>query len=374
MTLTLKRWQLVVRKTPINTALIFSTEVFLMIPIRLAAAWSVLSSTSSNWEARRQRKEERMEPPPHRLVVVTKHQLISDFRRRMLLERPSPTCLVEKTVRFQNQETTFSLTCCTRLSPADLSSPMRQWAIPKTTTDPLFSHQLNPPPSAAIWRWSKIWSSNHLPHSAPTSQSQLNSTSPLSWDSGTRLCTRHQFPPDHAAWSATKSWLTSTTEVLLRRRAYLHLSFSGAGSIFDVYEYTTDGTPYGEPKISSGYGLVKSKGEIIFRTNTNKDDVTVHILNVGPLNHQGEYEYVVLSTNCNYPVYVLARDTSVYKQVWQDWRLIVIRINLLQKYEPIVNEFLEKKGIVNGFSRLLNIVAPVDTTMCTFPPHLFQGR
>ncbi|EGT59322.1 CBN-LPR-5 protein [Caenorhabditis brenneri] len=144
--------------------------------------------------------------------------------------------------------------------------------------------------------------------------------------------------------------------------SYKKLSDNGesTGSIIDVYEYTTDGTPYGKPIISSGYALVKGKGELIFRTNSNKDDVTVHILSVGPLNHQGEYEYVVMSTNCNYPVYVFARDTSIFKQ----------------KYEPIVNEFLDKNGIVNGISRLLNVVAPVDNTMCIFPPHLFynQGR
>eukprot|EP00081_Caenorhabditis_elegans_P026355 NP_509851.1 LiPocalin-Related protein [Caenorhabditis elegans] len=144
--------------------------------------------------------------------------------------------------------------------------------------------------------------------------------------------------------------------------SYKKLSDNGeaTGSIVDVYEYTTDGTPYGKPIISSGYALVKGKGELIFRTNSNKEDVTVHILSVGPLNHQGEYEYVVMSTNCNYPVYVFARDTSIFKQ----------------KYEPVVNEFLDKSGIVNGISRLLNVVAPVDNTMCIFPPHLFynQGR
>ncbi|EFO89882.1 hypothetical protein GCK72_023702 [Caenorhabditis remanei] len=143
--------------------------------------------------------------------------------------------------------------------------------------------------------------------------------------------------------------------------SYKKLSNIGAepGSIIDVYEYTTDGTPYGKPIISSGYAVFKGKGEMIFRTNANKDDVTVHMLSVGPLNHQGEYEYIVMSTNCNYPVYVFARDTSIFKQ----------------KYEPIVNEFLDKSGVVNGITRLLNIVAPVDNTMCIFPPHLFyQGK
>uniref|UniRef100_A0A8R1HQI5 Lipocalin domain-containing protein n=1 Tax=Caenorhabditis japonica TaxID=281687 RepID=A0A8R1HQI5_CAEJA len=142
--------------------------------------------------------------------------------------------------------------------------------------------------------------------------------------------------------------------------SYKKLSDNGeeTGSIIDVYEYTTDGTPYGKPIISSGYALVKGKGELIYRTNSNKDDVTVHILNVGPKNQHGEYEYIVMSTNCNYPLYVFARDASVYKQ----------------KYEPVVSDFLDKSGIVNGITRLLNIVAPVDNTMCIFPPHLFYNE
>ncbi|CAI5456093.1 unnamed protein product [Caenorhabditis angaria] len=130
----------------------------------------------------------------------------------------------------------------------------------------------------------------------------------------------------------------------------------GVGSIFEVFEYTTDGTPYGKPTISSGYSIIKSPGELIFRTTANQDDVTVHVLHVGPKNADGQYEYAVMSTNCNFPLYVFARDATLYKQ----------------KYESSVNEYLEKKGLVNGFSRLLNIVAPVDNSMCVFPPSLFN--
>lgn len=53
-----------------------------------------------------------------------------------------------------------------------------------------------------------------------------------------------------------------------------------------------------------------------------------------------------MSTNCNYPIYVFARDPIVYRQ----------------RYETIVTQLLEQRGIINGFSKLLNVVAPVDTS------------
>ncbi|KAK6766338.1 hypothetical protein RB195_025940 [Necator americanus] len=130
----------------------------------------------------------------------------------------------------------------------------------------------------------------------------------------------------------------------------------GPGSIFEIFEYTTDGTPYGKPKISSGYAMIKSPGELIYRTTSNQEDVNVHVLYLGPLNSNNEYEYVIMSTNCNFPLYVFARDPVVYKQ----------------RYESDVNAVLERKGLVNGISRLLNIVAPVESSLCTFPPSLFN--
>uniref|UniRef100_A0A0N5ARL1 Lipocalin/cytosolic fatty-acid binding domain-containing protein n=1 Tax=Syphacia muris TaxID=451379 RepID=A0A0N5ARL1_9BILA len=130
----------------------------------------------------------------------------------------------------------------------------------------------------------------------------------------------------------------------------------GVGSIFEIFEYTTDGTPYVKPRISSGYAILKQPGELIYRTTSHKEDVIVHVINVGPLDENDEYSFVILSTNCNYPLYVFARDPVIYKQ----------------KYESLVNQILEKKGLVNGFSRLLNIVAPVDNSICTFPPSLFN--
>uniref|UniRef100_A0A1I7WWX3 IgGFc_binding domain-containing protein n=1 Tax=Heterorhabditis bacteriophora TaxID=37862 RepID=A0A1I7WWX3_HETBA len=202
------------------------------------------------------------------------------------------------------------------------------------------------------------------------------------------------FLPDNVAWLLIKSSMMLIMAIKLAiRTVYI---FVGAGSIFEIFEYTTDGTPYGKPKITSGYAMIKSPGELIYRTTSNQEDVngqlcfstyhirnvficettqlnsnlikitaycneclylsSVHVVHLGPLNSNNEYEYVVMSTNCNFPLYVFARDPVTYKQ----------------RYETEVNGVLDKKGLVNGISRLLNIVAPVDNTMCTFPPSLFN--
>ena len=42
---------------------------------------------------------------------------------------------------------------------------------------------------------------------------------------------------------------------------------------------------------------------------------SVHVIHVGPISTNNEYEYAVMSTNCNYPIYVFARDPVVFKQV-----------------------------------------------------------
>ncbi|VDN51804.1 unnamed protein product [Dracunculus medinensis] len=130
----------------------------------------------------------------------------------------------------------------------------------------------------------------------------------------------------------------------------------GAGTIFEIFEYTSDGTPYVKPRISSGYAILKQSGELIYRTTSNQDDVNVHVIYVGPLNSNGEYSFTILSTNCNYPIYVFARDPVVYRQ----------------RHETTVNQILEEMGLVNGFSRLFNIIAPVDNSICSFPPSLFN--
>ncbi|GMR60647.1 hypothetical protein PMAYCL1PPCAC_30842, partial [Pristionchus mayeri] len=178
------------------------------------------------------------------------------------------------------------------------------------------------------------------------------------------LCTAKPEPVDFDFNSFLGQWyqvlysppLSSGACSMVAYKKLNDVNNGGAGSIFEIMEYTTDGTPYSKPKISSGYSLVKSPGELIYRTNSNQEDVTVHVIHLGPKNTAGDYEYIVLSTNCNYPVYAFARDPVQYKQ----------------KYEAEVTEVLEKKGIINGFSRLLNIVAPVDNSICSFPPSLFN--
>lgn len=51
------------------------------------------------------------------------------------------------------------------------------------------------------------------------------------------------------------------------------VNHGGSGSIFEVFEYTTDGMPYTRPKITSGYAILRHPGELIFRTTANQDDV-----------------------------------------------------------------------------------------------------
>lgn len=53
----------------------------------------------------------------------------------------------------------------------------------------------------------------------------------------------------------------------------------GVGTIFEIFEYTTDGTPYVKPRISSGYAILKQPGELIYRTTSYKEDVTGKRLN-----------------------------------------------------------------------------------------------
>jgi len=132
----------------------------------------------------------------------------------------------------------------------------------------------------------------------------------------------------------------------------------GPGTVFDTFEYTTEATPYGKPRISSGYGIVRGTGQMTYRTTSSASDVNVYVLETGPTNDVGQYDYVVLAVNCNYPLHVFARDPVQYKQ----------------KYEAEVNSALEQRSLVTSWSRLLNLVAPVDYNLCTFPPTLFNVR
>jgi hypothetical protein len=54
------------------------------------------------------------------------------------------------------------------------------------------------------------------------------------------------------------------------------------GIIF-ILKYTTDGTPYSKPKITSGYGILKQQGELIFRTTAHQEDVNSSVLLPPPL-------------------------------------------------------------------------------------------
>lgn len=47
----------------------------------------------------------------------------------------------------------------------------------------------------------------------------------------------------------------------------------GPGTVFDTFEYTTEATPYGKPRISSGYGIVRGPGQLIYRTTNSPTDV-----------------------------------------------------------------------------------------------------
>lgn len=57
----------------------------------------------------------------------------------------------------------------------------------------------------------------------------------------------------------------------------------------------------------------------------------VHVLHTGPVNSNDEYDYVVMSTNCNYPIYVFARDPVAYKQasLSKSWNFF------LEKYQKL---------------------------------------
>ncbi|KFD52998.1 hypothetical protein M514_06114 [Trichuris suis] len=128
------------------------------------------------------------------------------------------------------------------------------------------------------------------------------------------------------------------------------------GTIFDTFEYTTGTNPSSKPRIASGYGIVKGQGQLIYRTSNSPNDIRVHIIKTGPVNKRGQYDYVVMTVTCNYPLHVLARDPVQYKF----------------KYEKEVNEFLEAKKLIAGWSKALNLVAPVDYNLCVFPPTLFN--
>jgi len=52
------------------------------------------------------------------------------------------------------------------------------------------------------------------------------------------------------------------------------VSNGGPGTVFDTFEYTTEATAFGSPKIASGYAIVRAPGELIYRTSASDHDVS----------------------------------------------------------------------------------------------------
>lgn len=67
--------------------------------------------------------------------------------------------------------------------------------------------------------------------------------------------------------------LTQSSCSVVSYKKLSDINNGGIGSIFEIFEYTTDGTPYSKPKITSGYAILKQPGELIFRTTAHQDDV-----------------------------------------------------------------------------------------------------
>jgi hypothetical protein len=54
-----------------------------------------------------------------------------------------------------------------------------------------------------------------------------------------------------------------------------------------------------------------------------KSHFSVHVIHVSDrLNREGQYEYAILAVNCNYPLFVIARDPLEFNQVYCSFGLI----------------------------------------------------
>ncbi|KAL3093169.1 hypothetical protein niasHT_022619 [Heterodera trifolii] len=121
-----------------------------------------------------------------------------------------------------------------------------------------------------------------------------------------------------------------------------------------------------QPLLSSGYALMPRPGQIVFRRSNTPEEVNVRVIDASygdgipssAFRRGRRYEYAILGINCNYPLFVIAREPYTFKQ----------------KYERHVMETLEKKGLINAFSRLLNIVTGIDPAQCQLPAHLFDAK
>lgn len=54
----------------------------------------------------------------------------------------------------------------------------------------------------------------------------------------------------------------------------------------------------------------------------------IHVSDSPSIN--GRYEYAVLSINCNYPLYVIARNPAVFQQVLKNYILNKVNIFILE--------------------------------------------
>uniref|UniRef100_A0A915EIB2 Lipocalin domain-containing protein n=1 Tax=Ditylenchus dipsaci TaxID=166011 RepID=A0A915EIB2_9BILA len=131
------------------------------------------------------------------------------------------------------------------------------------------------------------------------------------------------------------------------------------GSVFQTLEYSSPRLgEYGHVRraLTSGYAMLTRQGQIVYRKSNSPEEFTVHVIHVSDqLDKNGQYEYAILAVNCNYPLYVIARDPLVFKQ----------------KHEQTVNLLLQQKRLINDMSRFLNIVSPVDFSYCVLPPTFF---
>uniref|UniRef100_A0A914I8I4 Uncharacterized protein n=1 Tax=Globodera rostochiensis TaxID=31243 RepID=A0A914I8I4_GLORO len=157
----------------------------------------------------------------------------------------------------------------------------------------------------------------------------------------------------------------------------------GVGSVFQTLQYSspkrhtstnpTNGFRWGEsvgtvpfstvqqPVLSSGYAIALRPGQIVFRPSKSPEEVNVRIIAAAygeavPWGRQ--YEYAILGINCNYPLFVIARDPYTFKQ----------------KYESVVMETLERNGLTDHFSHLLDIVTGIDPAQCQLPTHFFDAK
>ncbi|KAH7705995.1 CRE-LPR-5 protein [Aphelenchoides avenae] len=129
------------------------------------------------------------------------------------------------------------------------------------------------------------------------------------------------------------------------------------GSVFQTVELSTNGAVNADPTFASGYAMVAGPGHLVYH-KLNQAELDVRVIALGETDRSGRYQYAVLAVNCNYPLYVIARDPEVFRQ----------------RYSAEVQRLLEEKGLVNSVSRFLNIITPIHPALCAFPKNIFPAR